>query len=260
MAATLAPDRVQQALAEFKKLNTREAKAAFADYWIGVWAQDFEYAWPMLYELLNIVKEDKLYADPKRVGPGAPGDATAHGQESSYKDFAAYFEDRVKRPWQQWAELEATYQYAAHYAKDLLKQIFGKARDTMQRAIQAGNAFIQAKEDGLEINKEGGRPSGNENLHIMQVTAGSVHGTNAEYLARRIARDRPDVLERMAAGEFRSVRAAAIEAGIAPRTMTIPKDDAESAFRRLTGDKGMDREQLILLAELLKEHLLTKEN
>ncbi len=33
-------------------------------------------------------------------------------------------------------------------------------------------------------------------------------------LTARIARDRPDVLERMKAGEFRSVRAAAIEAGI----------------------------------------------
>jgi hypothetical protein len=47
-------------------------------------------------------------------------------------------------------------------------------------------------------------------------------GSNsADYLPARIARDRPDVLERMRAGEFRSVRQAAIAAGIvreSPRT------------------------------------------
>lgn len=39
-------------------------------------------------------------------------------------------------------------------------------------------------------------------------------GTSTDYLSARIARDRPDILERMKAGDFRSVRQAAIEAGI----------------------------------------------
>ncbi len=39
-------------------------------------------------------------------------------------------------------------------------------------------------------------------------------GNNADYLTARIARDRPDILDRMKAGEFTSVRAAAKEAGI----------------------------------------------
>jgi hypothetical protein len=38
--------------------------------------------------------------------------------------------------------------------------------------------------------------------------------TNADYLTARIARDHKDILERMKAGEFSSVRQAAIEAGI----------------------------------------------
>jgi hypothetical protein len=33
-------------------------------------------------------------------------------------------------------------------------------------------------------------------------------GTNLDYLTRRIARDHPDILQRMKAGEFKSVRAA----------------------------------------------------
>jgi hypothetical protein len=41
----------------------------------------------------------------------------------------------------------------------------------------------------------------------------------AEYLTARIARDAPEVLERMKAGEFTSVRAAAIAAGVVtPKT------------------------------------------
>jgi hypothetical protein len=39
-------------------------------------------------------------------------------------------------------------------------------------------------------------------------------GNKQKYLVARIARDRPDVLERMKKGEFLSVQAAAIEAGI----------------------------------------------
>jgi len=39
-------------------------------------------------------------------------------------------------------------------------------------------------------------------------------GNDSEYLTNRIARDRPDILERMKAGEYRSVRSAAIDAGI----------------------------------------------
>jgi hypothetical protein len=39
-------------------------------------------------------------------------------------------------------------------------------------------------------------------------------GNRSDYLVSRIARDRPDILERMKAGEFTSVREAAREAGI----------------------------------------------
>ena len=41
------------------------------------------------------------------------------------------------------------------------------------------------------------------------------YGNNATYLVDRIARDRPDILERMKAGEYNHVRQAAIDAGIA---------------------------------------------
>lgn len=40
-----------------------------------------------------------------------------------------------------------------------------------------------------------------------------IGGTSADYLTARIARDRPDILERMKAGEYSSVRQAALDAG-----------------------------------------------
>jgi hypothetical protein len=55
---------------------------------------------------------------------------------------------------------------------------------------------------------------------------------NADYLTARIARDRPDILERMKAGEFRSVRAAALEPGIVRPTRVIYIDDPEDAARQ----------------------------
>lgn len=65
-----------------------------------------------------------------------------------------------------------------------------------------------------------GRPSKKETQKGDIVTFSDKRGTNGvSYLTARIARDRPDILERMKAGEYRSVRAAAIDAGIVkPRT------------------------------------------
>ena len=251
-AASLAPDRVQEALAEFKRLNTREARAAFADYWIGIWAEDFDYAWPMVYELLRIVDEDRLYADPRRVGPGAPGDSAMHGTAESYDSFAAYFEDRVKRPFQSFAEMESTYHYAQKYAPDLLKKAFSIARDTKDRATQGAKAIAQAIKDGLTLNEGRGPLTQEQASNRDVITIRDGHGgTGAEYLMRRIARDRPDILDRTAAGEFPSIRAAAIEAGVTPRTQNIRIDDPESIARTLR--RYMKPDALTLLAALLSE-------
>jgi hypothetical protein len=51
-------------------------------------------------------------------------------------------------------------------------------------------------------------------------------GNKQKYLIARIARDRPDVLERMKKGEFLSVQAAAIEAGIVkPKDSTTEREE-----------------------------------
>ncbi len=62
-------------------------------------------------------------------------------------------------------------------------------------------------------------------------------GTAADYLTARIARDRPDILKRMKAGEFSSVRQAAKEAGIVRERISIALDPvkaAEAIFRHFS--------------------------
>jgi hypothetical protein len=67
-------------------------------------------------------------------------------------------------------------------------------------------------------------------------------GNRSVYLVRRIARDRPDVLERMKAGEFETVRDAARTAGgipPAPPGRMGPKQGAQStATARCAAPRG----------------------
>ena len=56
-------------------------------------------------------------------------------------------------------------------------------------------------------------------------------GTSASYLARRILRDDPDVFAKLEAGEFPSVRQAAIAAGII--TPPTPLEAAKKAYEKL---------------------------
>jgi len=67
-----------------------------------------------------------------------------------------------------------------------------------------------------------------------------LRGTSADYLTARIARDRPDILERMKTGEFSSVRQAGIEAGFIKKTVqlhTTPEAFARAAEKHLTRDQ-----------------------
>lgn len=75
-------------------------------------------------------------------------------------------------------------------------------------------------------------------------------GETADYLLRRLARDRPDVLERVKAGEFPSARAAAIEAGIIRPVPTIRLVD-DPAKVAASIRRHLDRDQLLALAQAL---------
>jgi len=65
------------------------------------------------------------------------------------------------------------------------------------------------------LAKHGNGPGrGNKRVDNVNSFSEVKGGNKADYLAARIKRDRPDIAARVEAGEFRSMRAAAIEAGI----------------------------------------------
>lgn len=79
-------------------------------------------------------------------------------------------------------------------------------------------------------------------------------GTSQTYLLRRLARDAPEILERVKAGEFKSARAAAIEAGIIKPVPTVRlTNDMPAVAARLC--QHLTREQRIELIDLLAPEL-----
>jgi hypothetical protein len=77
----------------------------------------------------------------------------------------------------------------------------------------------------------------------------SSYGNSAEYLVARIARDRPDILEKMKAGEYRSVRQGAIDAGI----IAVPHPDDGHLEALLRAWRRADKETRSLFLWLIED-------
>ncbi len=95
----------------------------------------------------------------------------------------------------------------------------GKIVAAVSRELTDGQSEEPQKRNYSEANAK------RAERQILRWGRGKVrdYGNNADYLTARIARDRPDILERMKADEYPSVRQAAIEAGI---IKSIPPEDA----------------------------------
>jgi hypothetical protein len=79
-------------------------------------------------------------------------------------------------------------------------------------------------------------------------------GTGQAYLLRRLARDAPEVLERVKTGEIKSARAAAIEAGIIIPFPSLQLKDPAPTAEKLLAKKG--KEWCLQLMEELSELVL----
>jgi hypothetical protein len=82
--------------------------------------------------------------------------------------------------------------------------------DATQREIRQGQRMAAAAQPLQPAENHPGPGRG----HTKKPHEKAKAGNRSAYLVSRIARDRPDILERMKAGEFSSVREAAREAGI----------------------------------------------
>jgi hypothetical protein len=92
----------------------------------------------------------------------------------------------------------------------------GQARDAAKQ--QQAAIRLAQDEKVMPLARHGEIGRGRDRGVINTSTRGT---TNAPYLVARLKRDRPDIAERLANGEFRSVRAAAREAGMKVDTPPI---------------------------------------
>jgi hypothetical protein len=111
------------------------------------------------------------------------------------------------------------------------------------RAIALSEQPKEAKEQEIGKGKPGpgrGNKTADYNQPFTNPVDSKKGGTDPEYLMARLARDYPEVVEQVKAGEFPSVRAAAVAAGIVkPRLQftvgpsTTPQAFAGALFERL---------------------------
>jgi len=82
----------------------------------------------------------------------------------------------------------------------------------------------------------------------------STQGNSAEYLTARIARDRPDILDDMKAGKYRSVRAAAIDAGIVKPVQRFSMPDTPEAAGKYLAER-VDVEWFMAMVDSYYRHI-----
>lgn len=105
-------------------------------------------------------------------------------------------------------------------------------------------------------NQHSGKTNGLDYNQVLREESDtrSADGTDSEYLAARIARDHPDIQEKIKQGEFKSVRAAAVAAGIVkPRKQfTVGHSTDPRDFAIKLSDE-LDHDFLVQLVAALNE-------
>lgn len=114
---------------------------------------------------------------------------------------------------------------------------------------------LLAKNAGTEV--DGIHRGGDQRSPAARIKGDNVNfdlaakGSSSAYLLRRIARERPDILEAYERGEYSSTRAAAKAAGIVIARATIPSDMTLEALAAQLRRRYADPAQRAELARLL---------
>lgn len=196
--------KMRQVLDNYRKLNTDEARAAFALKWSQLIADRFDRTWPVLYEMLRLIKAKQLYKDKSAC------DVIGIGASESFEGF---FEEVMGKPFSTWFALETTYHFATESCPELLKLPFGEAVSKYQEMVE--NLPPQpTKADAMMGNQNACKVKAVTENSSDNVRTVSEFGNKAEYLIRRLKRDAPEIAKALARGEYKSARAAAIAAGI----------------------------------------------
>ena len=148
---------------------------------------------------------------------------------ASYADFC-----KAKQPW------------GLGHDPVMIDQLIGERKTAQELAETAKPLMTTDKRAAMAATS---RWSKNDATSYYEVA--SPHGDRADYLTRRIARDHPDILERMKAGHYRSVRQAALEAGIVKPVVQVPAEPERAAralLRHFNADELREIVELVLSA------------
>ena len=187
--------RLSELMLEYKKLNSREARVAFIDTWLKIWAYDFEKTWPVIYQALEWVEQDELYKDPRAMSP-----------DEIYPDFKSFFEARLKKPFTMWMELEQTHHYVSKFAPELIDKTFNEAQTA--RAKHANKVNVAAP----DLLRHGGDRRSPQIRDEKNVTNLKRSTDDESYAHGRLRKDRPDIHQRVLDGEL-TAHAGMVEAG-----------------------------------------------
>jgi len=98
--------------------------------------------------------------------------------------------------------------------------------------VQSAAALRKAIREAAPPIAGHGGPRTKEQVDGINLTDGSGGGTSAEYILRRLKRDRPELAQKVIDGEL-TPHAAAVEAGIQRRTARYRVDDPQAAVKSL---------------------------
>lgn len=232
-AIALAP-RLVDVAAEYQNLNTREARVAFVDTWLKSWAYNFERTWPVIYQTLEWVKDEQLFQDPRAID-----------SSETFPDFKSYFEARMKRPFTLWFELERTHRFVTDFAPELIDETWSEVQRQRAERNQALDAADQANTPQT--------PGPKSSVYIEDgcINRSRPSGTSAAAALRRLRKDRPDIHERVLAGEL-SPHAGMIEAGFRKKRPSKKLTPFDRAVRAVDVLSQADRDRLFMLFQQRK--------
>jgi hypothetical protein len=200
----------------WNQLKTPEAMAVFAERWVSLTASQFERTWPVLYQMLKFIKDHKLYED-----------ATKMSDRKTYESFQGYFEAKVRQQFSVWSDMEVDYHFARDQYPELLAKVFSDAHEAIRKLLGRGG---DRKSKIFQEDNE----NQTDNISLK-------YGTQSEYLKARLAKHHKTIFEQFKAGKYKSVRAAAIAAGIIePQT---PVQQVQAGWKRATLD---DKKKIII--------------
>lgn len=107
---------------DYESMNTREAKAAFADRLAIRMNTDLNRAWPFLYEALCLVRDHELWRDSQCL----------ERKDQTFESFEHYLRVTIGQSMETFQALESTHRFAVTCKPELLQATYDNARDSVE--------------------------------------------------------------------------------------------------------------------------------